>query len=71
MQLAMADDVGGRRGRVLGQPPGGTGQVLAAELGGELRQRAKQAIHRDGHSPDLLKLTADKAGGERVQPCQR
>jgi hypothetical protein len=45
MQVTVADDVRGRRGRVIGQPAGHPDQVGAPELGGELRQHRDQASH--------------------------
>ena len=71
MQVAVADHVRGRRGRVLGQPAGRPDQVGAAELDGELRQHRDQARHRYRHPADLLELAAHHVRVERVQPGHR
>jgi hypothetical protein len=71
VQVAVADDVRGRPGRVTSQPAGRIYQVRSAELAGEPRQRREQARYRHRDVADLLELTAHQVRVERVQPRHR
>ena len=71
MQVAVADDVRGRPGRVISQPAGRIYQVRSAELAGEPRQRREQARYRHRDVADLLELAAHQVRVERVQPRHR
>ena len=71
VQVAVADDVRGRPGRVVRQPATRVGQVRTAERTGEPYQRREQPRHRHRHLANLLQLTAHQVRVERVQPRHR
>src|SRR5690349_6747031 len=71
VQVAVADDVRGRTGRVISQPAGRIYEVRSAEFAGKPCQRREQARYRQRDVADLLQLTAHQVGIERVQPCHR
>jgi DNA-binding transcriptional MerR regulator len=71
VQVAVADNVRSRPGRVIRQPAGRIYQVRSAEFAGEPRQRREQVRYRHRDVADLFQLTAHQVGIERVQPCHR